>query len=202
MTRFTNYSARTRTRISTLAIAAALVAVTSLSVTALTAEDTDAAASVSPAISVETTTAETQTATVLPTAELISSKKSKKTTINFTPAKLVKVAKRYAGIRYSYGGSSPSSGFDCSGFTKFIYAKFGVDLPHSAWAQGQKGHRVSKAKAKPGDLVITSGGSHVGIWVSKGKFIDAPKPGQSVHVRKIYTSNYYIVRVESTSSKA
>lgn len=113
----------------------------------------------------------------------------------FTSAKVVKVAKRYTGARYVYGGSSPR-GFDCSGFTKYVYSKFGISLPHSAAAQGDLGKRVSKKNAEPGDLVITSGGAHVGIYVGKSKFIDAPMPGERVHVRHIYTSNYYIVRVK------
>ena len=175
------------------ALAVALIAVALLSGVGGGSVKADSAASVTPV------TATVATATVTtPTVELVSVKKS--AVVKFTPAKLVKVAKRYAGTRYVFGGSSPS-GFDCSGFTKYIYAKFGVDLPHSAWAQGKKGHRVSRANAKPGDLVITANGAHVGIWVSKGKFIDAPKPGERVHVRKIYTNNYYIVRVESTKKK-
>ena len=129
----------------------------------------------------------------LPTTAVAAVKK-KSTRISFSLPKVVKVAERYKGIRYRYGGTSPA-GFDCSGFTKYVYAKFGISLPHSASAQGRLGKRVSRASAKPGDLVITSGGAHVGIYVSKGKFIDSPMPGQVIHVRKIYTSNYFIVRV-------
>jgi cell wall-associated NlpC family hydrolase len=181
-------------------LVAALLAVALIAVTAMVAPTgaevrADAAASVTTAATVATTSASVPPVT----AELVSAKKSK--VLSFTPAKLVKVAKKYAGTRYRYGGSSPS-GFDCSGFTKYVYAKFGVNLPHSAWAQGKKGKRIAKSKAKPGDLVITAGGAHVGIGVSKGKFIDAPKPGTVVHVRKIYTSNYFIVRVESDTRKA
>lgn len=175
------------------ALALVVFAATLLVGTVSQSGNSDAAASVSATATVAATTA------AAPSVELVSAKNP--IVVKFTPAKLVKVAKRYAGARYAFGGDSPS-GFDCSGFTKFIYSKFGVDLPHSAWAQGQEGHRVSRAKAKPGDLVITSGGAHVGIWVSKGKFIDAPRPGQVVHVRKIYTNNYYIVRVESTAKKS
>ena len=189
-------------RLSLLVAAAlALVVVASALVVGTSAGGSaDAAASVSASATVATAT--TATAAATPTVELASAKKKKKSsTIAFTPEKVLKVAKRYAGTRYSYGGDSPS-GFDCSGFTKFIYAKFGVDLPHSAWKQAREGHRVSRAKAKPGDLVITAGGAHVGIWVSKDRFIDAGFPGQGVHVREIYTDNYYIVRVESDTQEA
>ena len=176
------------------AFAVVVLAATSLVVSGGSGGRADAAASVTATATVASATEAT------PTVELASATKKKSSVIAFTPEKVLKVAKRYAGTRYSFGGDSPS-GFDCSGFTKYIYSKFGVDLPHSAWAQGKEGHRVSRAKAKPGDLVITAGGAHVGIWVSKGKFIDAGFPGQGVHVRKIYTNNYYIVRVESTAKK-
>ena len=130
----------------------------------------------------------------------IAAVKKKSTRISFSLPKVVKIAEHYKGIRYRYGGSSPA-GFDCSGFTKYVYAKFGISLPHSASAQGRLGKRVSRAAAKPGDLVITSGGAHVGIYVRKNTFIDAPMPGQVVHVRKIYTSNYFIVRVHHDTVK-
>lgn len=136
--------------------------------------------------------------TVVTATAAASVKKSSR--IAFSLPKVVKVAERYKGSRYRYGGTTPA-GFDCSGFTKYVYSKFGISLPHSASAQGREGKRVSRASAKPGDLVITSGGAHVGIYVGKGKFIDAPMPGEVVHIRKIYTSNYFVVRVHHDTVK-
>jgi peptidoglycan DL-endopeptidase CwlO len=103
-------------------------------------------------------------------------------------------ALRFVGTPYVYGGSTPA-GFDCSGFTAYVYAHVGISLPHSSAAQGRMGTRIALADARPGDLVIVNGGSHVGIYLGGGTFIDAPYPGRTIQARAIYTSNYYIVRI-------
>src|SRR5712671_4020945 len=71
-------------------------------------------------------------------------------------------AKRFTGIRYEYGGSSPRSGFDCSGFVRFVYSHFGLSLAHSSYAQFDRGRRVSRSALRPGDLVFFDGLGHVG----------------------------------------
>jgi cell wall-associated NlpC family hydrolase len=109
-------------------------------------------------------------------------------------AKVVRVAKKYAGARYIRGGSTPA-GFDCSGFTSYVYARVGIKLPHSAFKQGHMGKRIPRSKARPGDLVVFANGSHVGIYLKPGYYIDAPRPGKKVGVHKIWTNAYYIVRV-------
>src|SRR5690348_4256912 len=68
-------------------------------------------------------------------------------------ARVVRYARRLLGIRYRYGGVSPAGGFDCSGFTRFVYAHFGVALPHYSGGQFAVGRRVSRAGLRPGDLV-------------------------------------------------
>lgn len=89
---------------------------------------------------------------------------------------LVSYAKRFLGIKYKWSGQSPS-GFDCSGFTSYIYKSFGINLPHSSYGQFKSGQRISKSQLLPGDLVFfqTSkrGISHVGIYIGNGKFIHA-----------------------------
>ncbi len=113
---------------------------------------------------------------------------------SYSTDQLVAVAKQYLGTPYQYGGGTPA-GFDCSGFTAYVFAQFGIALPHSSAAQGRLGTPISAADALPGDLVIMSGGSHVGIWLGGGMMIDAPQAGGVVSIRAPYTSNYYFVRV-------
>lgn len=95
--------------------------------------------------------------------------------------RVVRYAKRFLGSPYAYGGSSPR-GFDCSGFVRFVYAHFGVTLPHSSYAQFGDGRRVGRGSLRPGDLVFFDGVGHVGIYVGNGRFIHAPHTGLRVRV--------------------
>ena len=95
--------------------------------------------------------------------------------------KIVRFAKHYLGTRYSYGGTSPATGFDCSGFTRFVYAHFGIDLPHYSGAQFELGRRVRGA-LRPGDLVFFDGLGHVGLYIGRGRFIHAPHTGARVSI--------------------
>lgn len=106
---------------------------------------------------------------------------------------VVSVALQYQGAPYRYGGADPS-GFDCSGFTQFVYAHVGVSLPHSSSAQGAM-TRIAPGAALPGDLVILDGGGHVGIYLGGNQMIDAPYAGKTVQVRSIYSANHWFVRV-------
>jgi cell wall-associated NlpC family hydrolase len=97
-------------------------------------------------------------------------------------AKVVRFARHFLGTRYSYGGTSPRSGFDCSGFTRFVYAHFGITLPHYSGAQFDRGSRVSRAGLRPGDLLFFDGLGHVGMYVGSGRFIHAPHTGTRVSI--------------------
>ena len=100
-------------------------------------------------------------------------------------SRIVRFARHFVGVRYSYGGTSPRSGFDCSGFTRFVYAHFGITLPHYSVAQFSLGRRVSRAGLRPGDLVFFRGLGHVGIYVGGGRFIHAPHTGTRVSIMAI-----------------
>jgi len=101
-------------------------------------------------------------------------------------------AAEYQGVPYVYGGATPA-GFDCSGFIKYVYAQFGVSLPHSSTGQGAAGTRISIEDAVPGDLVIMPG--HDGFYAGNGNILHAPYTGQNVRIQPIWTSDYYIVRI-------
>jgi cell wall-associated NlpC family hydrolase len=111
---------------------------------------------------------------------------------SFDLAQVAAVGQKYLGTPYVYGGADPS-GFDCSGFIKFVYAQFGIALPHSVSGQAAAGTRIPTADAVPGDIVIMSG--HDGIYMGDGKIMDAPRAGGVVSIRPIWTTSYYIVRI-------
>src|SRR5262249_21345968 len=95
-------------------------------------------------------------------------------------ARIVHFARRFLGVRYSWGGSSPSPGFDCSGFPRFVYGHFGISLPHYSGGQFSRGRRVLRARLQPGDLLFFDGLGHVGLYVGRGVFIHAPHSGSRV----------------------
>jgi cell wall-associated NlpC family hydrolase len=105
---------------------------------------------------------------------------------------VVGFAMSFLGTPYVWGGASPS-GFDCSGFTMYVYAHFGVSLPHNAAAQFGYGSPVPRGDLQPGDLVFFDGLGHVGIYVGGGSFIHSPHTGDVVKVSSLsgwYASTY------------
>lgn len=114
---------------------------------------------------------------------------------------IVDYAKQFLGTRYSYGGSSPS-GFDCSGFTMYIYKQLGYNLPHSATSQWQSGIGTkvySISELQPGDLVFFNDPSrnagkacsHAGIYIGNGQHIHASSSNSGGVIISDLTSGYY-----------
>jgi cell wall-associated NlpC family hydrolase len=97
--------------------------------------------------------------------------------------RVVSYAKHFLGVPYVYGGSTPR-GFDCSGFVRYVYAHFGVTLPHSSYAQFSDGRRVGRGSLHPGDLVFFDAVGHVGIYIGNGRFIHAPHSGTRVRIER------------------
>jgi cell wall-associated NlpC family hydrolase len=92
---------------------------------------------------------------------------------------------RAVGTPYRWGGSSPRSGFDCSGLTRWVYGHVGISLPHYSGAQWRYGRRVSRRGLLPGDLLFFSGLGHVGIYLGHGALIHAPRPGERVKFARL-----------------
>jgi cell wall-associated NlpC family hydrolase len=109
--------------------------------------------------------------------------------------RVVTYARHFLGIPYSWGGTSPRTGFDCSGLVRFVYGHFGIALPHSSWADLAHGRRVSRRSLRPGDLVFFYGAGHVGIYTGRGRFIDAPHSGTHVRISTMQEyGSYYGAR--------
>jgi len=116
---------------------------------------------------------------------------------------IVNTAMKYLGVKYRFGGNT-RKGIDCSGFTKIVMKKHGTKLPRTAREQAKVGKRVSRKNLKAGDLIFFKGTSsharisHVGIMISKDKFIHASSGKKKVIISSInkayYRAHYYSAR--------
>ena len=112
-------------------------------------------------------------------------------------SKIIKTAKKYIGVPYKWGGTTPK-GFDCSGYVQYVFNKHGIELPRTSREQYYTGYKVSKSNLQPGDLVFfnTSGKgvSHVGIYIGDGDFIHSAS-SKGIVIADLfgnYWSSYYL----------
>jgi cell wall-associated NlpC family hydrolase len=112
---------------------------------------------------------------------------------------LIDNAMQLIGVRYRWGGNTPQSGLDCSGFVRYVFNDtFGFLLPRKSSQMSKVGLVVGKEELRPGDLVFFNtmrhAFSHVGIYVGDNKFIHAPSKGKSIRVddmTKVYWEKRY-----------
>lgn len=136
---------------------------------------------------------------ILDAKETEEAETTQQTTTTKTSSKgadVVSFAKQYLGYDYVSGGSSPSTGFDCSGFTSYVYKNFGVSLNRTSSGQKSDGVAVSKSDLEQGDILCFSG--HVGIYIGNNQFIHASNPTGGVKITSLsdsyYVKNYITAR--------
>ena len=109
------------------------------------------------------------------------------------PGALLQTARDQLGVCYHAGGSTPRSGFDCSGYVQWVYWQHGLALPRQSYDQYQLGEKVARGNLRAGDLVFfeieKKGASHVGIYVDRGRFIHCSSTGGCV--RQDYLGDKY-----------
>lgn len=104
---------------------------------------------------------------------------------------LIRSAMGLLGVAYRYGGTSASTGFDCSGFMQHIFRRsMGLNLPRTSAEQAKMGYHVSRSELQAGDMVFfrTMGGgriSHVGLYIGNDRFIHAPRTGKNIEITSL-----------------
>lgn len=108
------------------------------------------------------------------------------------PTKILATARKYDGSYYRHGGTTPA-GFDCSGYTRYVFAKLGRSLPHNAAAQYTVVRHVSRSHARAGDLIFFRSSSghiyHVGIFAGHGRLYHASEPGRRTGIGTVFSSH-------------
>lgn len=112
---------------------------------------------------------------------------------------IIETAKSQLGVMYRYGGNSPETGFDCAGFSSWVFAQHGIKLPRSSGQQLNIGIPISKEELKPGDLIIytrrlgSRTSTHATIYIGDGKMIHSPRTGRPVAINDAFDA-YHTAR--------
>jgi peptidoglycan DL-endopeptidase CwlO len=170
---------------------AALATVVAASVFVPVLSASPAQAVVAPTAGVSAATATIKGSSAATTTKAKGAKKVKKKHKNkLTPKRIIKTARKYDGSYYRTAGTTPS-GFDCSGYTRYVFGKLGRSLPHNSGAQYSVVKHVSRKHARKGDLIFfrSSSGSiyHVGIFAGHGRLYHASQHGVRTGLGKIYS---------------
>lgn len=136
-----------------------------------------------------------------PTSSVTAPTAGPSTTGGVSGADVVAEAKKYLGVPYVWGGTSPD-GLDCSGLVQLVYKNLGIDLPRVSYQQAEAGTPVaSMAEAQPGDLIAwdnssrNNGVDHIAIYIGDGKMIEAPRTGLDVRIIDVPSTPDVIRRV-------
>lgn len=119
------------------------------------------------------------------------------TSATVSDSNIIAYASNFLGIPYLWGGTSPSTGFDCSGFTQYVYAHFGIKLGRTTYDQINDGYGVSKDELQAGDLVFfgkNNDPTHMGIYVGNNTYIHSPRTGDVLKVSPMTRSDYITAR--------
>jgi len=177
--------------------------VLAVTATLLPAVTSPAAASPAPTTSVVTTSGvratTTSTSTAVPATSAVSARLAALRNPVTRGRLVIAVAARYRGIRYVAGGTSPSTGFDCSGYTRYVFSRLGISIPRVSRAQYASMTHISRSQAVPGDLVFFHSSSgrvyHAAIYAGGNTVWHSPFPGKRVMRERIWTSMVYFARV-------
>lgn len=110
---------------------------------------------------------------------------------------IIAYASNFLGTPYLWGGTSPSTGFDCSGFTQYVYAHFGISLGRTTYDQINDGYGVSRAELQPGDLVFfgkNGDPTHMGMYVGNNTYIHSPRTGDVIKISSMDRPDYITAR--------
>jgi cell wall-associated NlpC family hydrolase len=111
---------------------------------------------------------------------------------------VISVASRLRGIPYVAGGTSPTSGFDCSGYTRFVFSRLGISIPRVSRDQYRWGIKIRRSQAVPGDLVFFHRSGrvyHAAIYAGGNRVWHSPYPGKRVMLERIWASSVFFARV-------